>query len=183
MQTRRTCIIGITGCIAIFSGCLSGSESSPEESLPGDWHDEPVQASGDPLTIEKGIGEDVGYDSQNDEVQIDGVGSLSVEQWLTKECPQTAAKTVNEIIDKNLDDPSNVSVAVAMPNSPDEKRLEAQREAYFDGEGNILSEPNIEFSTLRDTVPKEINLTVRFRDHQHTCNLKVYVRDIWFQES
>lgn len=177
--------MGITGCIAMFSGCLSGSgsESSPEESLPDDWHDEPVQASGDPLSTEEQIGEDVDYDSQKDEVQIDGVGSLPVEQWLTKECPQTAAKTVGQMIDEKLDDPSNVSAAVAMPNDPDEKILEAQREVYFDGEGNIISESNVDFSTLRNTVPQEIDLTVRFRDHQHTCKSPVYIKDTWFKES
>lgn len=148
-----------------LAGCFAGQNFDPTDHVD-DWQDE--RARGEADSIE-------------DEQSIDSYGIIEVK------CGREARDTLQEVVLDQLDQPSGLSFGFGKDSdenetdTEDEYRLLVSRVIHLTRDGDVRSKPDVRFETLREATPREVQMTVKHEDTEHTCRYPVYVMDSTLQ--
>lgn len=164
MPSRRAVLttgtVALAGCSNL--GALEPDEPNPDEHVPDEWHDEPGQGLADPLERSREL--------TAEEVSLGPKG----------DCPDAAARAVDDAIRDRLGDLENVTGGVWRRETDDGERMVVvvQRMIHVGRSGTVVSSPSVEFRTLREATPRYVAMTVSFGDVEHACRVPAYVEDV-----
>lgn len=186
MPSRRTLLASCAGLSLGTAGCQSGSDPDPADHVPDEWHDEPARATGDPIEttgeIEKST-EDVEYVPEEDAVRHSDGELEPADEWLGTTCLRPASGAVSEVVRDVVDaDDAVQGPAMHREFHGHDYALVVRREITFDRDGNLVSAPETEFSTLREVTPRSCFVTVSFEEGDHECEVPAYVSDVALQQ-
>lgn len=161
LSRRRTIQILGAGVVFGLSGCLSSQEVRPEEHVE-DWHDEPVQGSRQPISVEQ---------------------TVEVPPVLSDQCGLRAADAVEKQVLTRTNSPPSLRVdytkTTALPDAG--WVVIVYREMIIGPNGEVRETPEISFKTVHKATPSVVNVTVSDGDQEHSCRYAVYVADTYYQ--
>lgn len=168
MPSRRAVLTTGTAALAGCSNleALERDESmpDPEEHVPDAWHVEPRRGLGDPLERSRAL--------TAEEVSLGPKG----------DCPDAAARAVDDAIRDRLGDHENVTVGVWRRETDDgERTVVVERTVHVGRNGTVVSAPTVEFRTLREATPRYVDMMVSFGDVEHACRVPAFVRDMMWR--
>lgn len=151
-----------------LAGCFADRTFDPSDHLD-DWQDERARGEADPI---------------EDEQPIESDGIIEVR------CGRVARDTLREVVSDRLDQPSGLSFGFGTDpqreenesDTADEYRLVVRRTIHRTRDGDVRSKPDVGFETLREVTPREVRMTVKHGDAEHTCRYPVYIEDSVLRE-
>lgn len=159
------------GIIAPLAGCL-GAEDDPESHVPDEWREERVKATGEPIQSKERLDGRANYDPEKEVVVINNNIERTPQQWLSSECPHSAADPVRESLGE-LKDSSNITVSV----SSRDQIINVRRIIHLTRGGEVASSPEVRFDSLLNMLPQYVEMTVLIDGFEHTCQIEVFVSD------
>lgn len=185
MPSRRSILASCVGISLATSGCQSGSDPDPADHVPDEWHDEPARATGYPIETTGEVDEstdDVEYVPEEDAVRHPDGELEPADEWLgyaqLPPASKAARAVVRDVVD--ADDAVHGPAGVREFHGYDYV-LVVRREVTVDREGDVVSSPETEFSTLRNVMPRSCFVTFSFEEGDHECEVPAYVSDVVLQ--
>lgn len=93
------------------------------------------------------------------------------EEWATVWCARIASEAMFEYLNDRLESMRGIGVGSRYGTG-----VTVDHTTMYDRDGEKISEPEIEFDRLVSETPRTASATVEAGEHEHTCELPVYVR-------
>ncbi|WP_135855143.1 hypothetical protein [Halorussus salinus] len=104
--------------------------------------------------------------------------TMSFERWAKAECASLGQQRVTEVVESRLEEGQHVGFACGQYDGDcHDLAVKVERSTMRDRDGNILSEPTIEYDDLRDITPTSVTATIRYAGLEHTETFPVVVRE------
>jgi hypothetical protein len=219
MDRRRFLALSTTS-IAALTGCLgsppqeetsnptptsnpaaptdtSGKTETPETTETTPQHDSkgPVRCRGEPVSVEKTITDEPGYDDNikyfpsNKTVRFVAARSrdrpVSFDTWTFKEWGriETTEVGMNRAQEATADRLRTDDFSYGMGQPPDDAPTDKiviwlEIGATYDRDGDTINTPTIEFNQLAEAAPRSVDTTVSLKGDEYTRIVPVYARSV-----
>ena len=185
-------------------GTPTTTEPTRTETTMNDPY-ETKRAIGEPTSVEKTVeDENLEYIEETDEVRyVAGwrapsdeaiengskperepvYDTVPFERWARVECLSIGAKAVYGALGERLDGGTKgLSVGFGRVEGQSESRIHVSVETLLDREGDVISEPSVEFEEIVAATPRTVEVTFSFAGKERSCTEPAFVNERTIQE-